>query len=88
MPPAPPPWYVYLLRCSDGTYYTGMTLNLERRVQEHNDGAPRGARYTRGRRPVELVWSARCDDRVAAMREERRIKQLPRARKEQLIDIT
>lgn len=76
-------WWVYLLRCADGTFYTGMTLDLTRRLAEHNAG-PRGARYTRARRPVQLLWSWRCRDRVAAMRLELRIKRLPRARKEAL----
>ncbi|MCR4311970.1 MAG: GIY-YIG nuclease family protein [Candidatus Uhrbacteria bacterium] len=48
------PWIVYMVRCSDGTLYTGITKNLEQRVAKHNDGT--GAKYTRSRLPVELVW--------------------------------
>jgi len=91
--PAPPlwyfclmksaPWTVYLLRCADDTFYCGMTLDIQRRVQEHNE-SPRGAKYTRSRRPVELVWRHDCPDRVSAMKEELRIKRLPRKKKEEL----
>ena len=71
-------WYVYLLRCSDGSLYTGITSDLERRLAEHNAGAPRGARYTRTRRPVRLVWHMCCDSRSSAQKEEHRIRKLPR----------
>jgi putative endonuclease len=75
--------YVYIVACDDGTYYTGYTTDLERRVAEHNEGA--GAKYTRGRRPVELVHAETYDSQSAAMRREYAIKQLRRAEKEQLI---
>jgi putative endonuclease len=74
---------VYLLRCADGTLYCGWTVDVERRVIAHNAG--RASRYTRTRLPVELVWSRAQPDRGAAMREEARIKQLPRAAKLALI---
>jgi putative endonuclease len=74
---------VYLLRCADGTLYCGWTVDLERRVAAHNAG--RASRYTRTRLPVELAWSRALPDRTAAMREEARIKQLPRAAKLALI---
>ena len=74
---------MYLLRCADGTLYCGWTADLERRVAAHNAG--RASRYTRSRLPVELAWSAPQADRAAAMREEIRIKQLPRAAKLALI---
>jgi len=74
---------VYLLRCADGTLYCGWTVDLERRLAAHNAG--RASRYTRSRRPVALAWSAPQPDRAAAMREEVRIKQLPRAAKLALI---
>ena len=76
-------WSVYLLRCGDGTLYCGVTLNLRRRVALHACG--RGARYTRGRGPVSLVWAETGLDRGAALRREREIKRWPRARKESLI---
>ncbi len=75
--------YVYLVKCQDGTLYTGYTTNLKRRIKEHNSG--RGARYTKGRAPVELVYFQDCDDRSRALQEEYRIKQLSRTAKEKLI---
>ena len=72
-------WYLYVLRCADGTLYTGITTDLARRLREHNAG--RGARYTAGRRPVELLASWRYPGRGAALRAEYRFKQLSRAQK-------
>jgi putative endonuclease len=74
---------VYLLRCADGTLYCGWTVDVDRRVAAHNAG--RASRYTRSRLPVELAWSHAHPDRATAMREEVRIKQLPRAEKLALI---
>lgn len=74
---------VYIVRCSDGTLYTGWTNKLADRVAVHNSGD--GARYTRGRRPVELVYSESCSDRSHALRREREIKKLDRKGKEKLI---
>lgn len=76
-------WHVYLLRCADGTLYCGITTDLERRVAEHARGD--GARYTRGRRPVELVYSETAEDRSAAARREYEIKQMRKAAKEALV---
>jgi putative endonuclease len=75
--------FVYLLRCADGTLYCGWSSDLERRFRQHEAGA--ASRYTRSRRPVELVWSAACADRSEAMREEARLKRLTRAEKHALI---
>ena len=75
---------VYILECADGTLYTGITTDVKRRLVEHNTSAL-GARYTRGRRPVTLAWSRVCTTRSLALREEARIKALPRAQKEYLI---
>lgn len=77
-------WYVYLVRCADGTLYCGVTTRVERRVAEHNE-SPRGARYTRSRRPVVLVYSEPCEDRSAACQREYEIKRLSRADKEGLV---
>ncbi|MBN1178778.1 MAG: NUDIX domain-containing protein [Anaerolineae bacterium] len=74
------PWFLYLLRCADGTLYTGVTTDVDRRVREHNTG--RGARYTRGRRPVWLVGAWHCADRAAAQRAEALLRHLPPAHKE------
>lgn len=76
-------YYVYLLRCSDNTIYTGCTNNLERRVQTHNAG--KGAKYTRSRRPVELVYQEIQPDRSAALRREAEVKRLSRKDKLALI---
>ncbi|AUX09355.1 putative endonuclease [Halalkaliarchaeum desulfuricum] len=75
--------YVYVLECADGTLYTGYTTDIERRVAEHNAGE--GAKYTRGRTPVELVHLEEYDSRSAAMSREHEIKSLSRAEKRQLI---
>lgn len=75
--------YTYILRCADNTLYTGWTTDLLQRYRTHNAG--KGARYTRTRRPVELVYAAWFPKRQDAMREEYRIKQLTRQQKEQLI---
>ncbi len=78
--------HVYVVECSDGTYYTGYTTNVERRVAEHNDGS--GAKYTRGRRPVELVHVESFETQSEAMQREYTIKQLRRAAKETLVQQT
>ena len=75
--------YVYVVECNDGTYYTGYTTDVERRITEHNDGT--GARYTRGRRPVELVHVESFDTQSDAMQREYAIKQLRRSAKETLV---
>ena len=76
-------WCVYLLRCGDGTLYAGATNDLLRRLAAHARGA--GARYTRARLPVELVWTARAAGRSAALRREAALKQLSRAEKLELV---
>jgi predicted GIY-YIG superfamily endonuclease len=76
-------YYCYILRCADGTLYTGVTTDLERRVVEHNQG--KGARYTAPRRPVELLWRQRFPNRSLAQRREAEIKRWSRERKEALI---
>lgn len=78
-------WYVYIVRCSDDSLYTGIARDLQQRIDEHNEGK-RGARYTRGRRPVELVYRESAADRSSAQRREYRIKQLSRAQKRRLIE--
>ena len=76
-------WYVYMLRCGDGTLYTGVTDNVERRLAAHRSG--RGAKYTRGRGPLELVYQEQVPDKSAALKREIQIKRLRRAEKERLI---
>ncbi len=75
-------WSVYLLRCSDESLYCGITKDLDRRVQEHNDGI--GCRYTRARRPVQIAWSADSLTKSEAYKEEYRIKRMSKAAKEML----
>lgn len=74
-------WHVYLLRCADGTLYTGITTDVTRRVEEHNSGRARGARYTAGRRPVVLAYSEMAEGRSEAARREAAIKKLDLAAK-------
>ena len=75
--------YVYILRCADDTLYTGWTTDLTKRLQAHNEG--RGAKYTRGRTPVEIVYHKAFLTKEEAMREEARIKRLSRKEKEAMI---
>ena len=75
--------YVYVLECADGTLYTGYTTDVDRRVAEHDVGE--GAKYTRGRTPVEVVLTEGFDTRAAAMRREHEVKALTRREKERLI---
>ncbi|UFS62087.1 GIY-YIG nuclease family protein [Sulfurimonas sp. HSL-3221] len=79
------PYSVYIVQCSDGTYYTGIATDLERRLNEHNHSA-KGARYTRARRPVTLVYAERFPDRSSAQKREYAIKQMPRTKKSALIE--
>jgi predicted GIY-YIG superfamily endonuclease len=76
--------FVYILRCGDGSLYTGIAKDLARRLAQHRAG--RASRYTRARLPVDLVWSREVESWSAALREELRIKSLPRNRKEALLD--
>ncbi len=76
--------FCYMVECSDGTLYTGWTTDPKRRVAAHNAG--RGARYTKTRRPVQLVYVEAQPDRSTALKRERAIKKLPRAKKKQLIN--
>ena len=76
-------WYVYILRCGDGSLYTGMTDDVQRRLAAHRSG--RGAKYTRGRGPLEPVYIESVPDRSAALRREAQIKRLTRTEKLALI---
>lgn len=77
-------FYVYIVQCQDGTYYTGYTPGLEKRIKLHNAG--RGAKYTRDRRPVELVWSKEYGYFKSAFLTEKRIKSLTREQKKTLVN--
>lgn len=76
-------FFVYVLECADGTFYTGYTGDLEVRIARHNEGG--GGRYTRARTPVKLVYSERFESRKSAMGREREIKKLSRLDKERLV---
>lgn len=76
--------YCYILECADGTYYTGWTTDPERRVNQHNKGV--GARYTKTRRPVKLVYLEEQPDKVTALRRELAIKKLNRKQKSKLVE--
>lgn len=78
------PWYVYILRCGDGTLYTGITDDVPRRLAAHRSG--KGAEYTRGRGPLELVYQEQVPDKSAALKREIAIKRLTRPEKETLIE--
>lgn len=75
--------YTYIVECKDGTLYTGWTNNIEKRVEDHNSG--RGAKYTRARRPVTLVYYETFETKEEAMRREYAIKRMSRVQKEKLI---
>ena len=77
-------WWLYILRCGDGTYYTGIAVDVDRRFQAHCTG--KGARYTRGRGPLTIVYREQCADHSAALRREYALKQRPREEKQKLID--
>ena len=78
-------WYVYMIRCRDDTLYTGATTDVERRFAEHQQAGPKAARYLKGRGPLQLILTVHAGDHKTALKLEHRIKGLPKARKEALI---
>jgi putative endonuclease len=78
-------WFVYVLRCGDGSLYTGITTNVARRLAEHASGGPRAAKYLRGRGPLELAFSVPVGGKSAALSLERWIKRQPKGRKEEVV---
>ena len=79
-------WYVYMVRCRDNSLYTGSTNDLSRRIQVHNSG--KGAKYTKSRLPVTLVYREECPDKSTALKRECEIKRLTKVKKEQLAEET
>lgn len=77
-------WYVYILKCSDNTFYTGITIDVGRRLAEHN-GSNKGAKYTKARRPLILAYQERKKDRSSAAKREWQIKKMTRKEKEELL---
>lgn len=80
-----PDWYTYIVKCSDQSLYTGITRDIKRRLEEHNGNDLLGARYTRGRRPVTLVYEEEANSRSEATKREAAIKKLSRDEKNNLI---
>jgi len=76
-------WYLYIVECSDGNFYTGISTDISNRIAAHNSG--KGAKYTSGRAPVRLVYSAEFPDKSMASKEEFRVKKLSRVEKENLL---
>lgn len=81
----PPTWFVYILRCGDDSFYTGIATDVARRLEEHQSQSPKGAKYTRGRSPLTLVYQQEIGTRSEASKEELRIKSLSRKQKLALI---
>lgn len=79
-------WHLYILRCADGTLYTGITTDVDKRFEAHCAG--KGAKYTRGRSPLTLVYREECGDHSSALKRELEVKKLPRPEKERLIQTT
>ena len=78
-------WYLYMLRCGDGSLYTGITTDVERRLEAHRTG--KGAKYTRGRGPLELVYRETCGNHSQALKRECQIKAMDRRKKEKMVEI-
>ena len=76
-------WFLYILRRGDGSLYTGITTDVEARLAQHRAG--KGAKYTRGRGPLEVVYTEKCEDHSAALKRELAVKALPREEKERMI---
>ena len=76
-------WYLYVLRCGDGTLYTGITTDVQARFAQHQAG--KGAKYTRGRGPLEVVYTEDCEDHSAALKRELAVKALSREEKEKML---
>ncbi|HYA89092.1 MAG TPA: GIY-YIG nuclease family protein [Nitrospirota bacterium] len=77
-------WFLYILRCCDSTFYTGITNDLQRRLDKHNDGT--ASRYTHSRRPVTLIYHERCRNKSTALKKEHTVKSLSRGEKVQYIN--
>ncbi len=80
-------WFIYMVRCVDDSFYTGITTDVDRRIQEHNDDDNLGAKYTKSRRPVVLVYQEICKSRSVATKREMEIKKLTRKGKDRLLNV-
>ena len=81
-------WFVYIIRSADGSLYTGITTDVQRRLNEHRIGGRKGSKYLRGKGPLKLEWSVPAATRSCALKAERQIKKLPKSAKEILITQT
>lgn len=77
------PWYLYILRCGDGSLYTGIAVDVDKRLAAHRSG--KGAKYTRGRGPLEVVYREACENHSHALKRELEVKALPREEKEKIL---
>jgi len=80
-------WFVYIVRCADDSLYTGIAKDVDRRIQEHNEGDKLAAKYTRARRPVALVYQESCESRSVATKREMEIKKLTKQEKSGLLNV-
>lgn len=78
-------WWVYIIRCADGSFYTGISTDVARRFEEHASGSPKSAKYLRGRAPLELIYHREVGTQSEALIEERRIKRLSKPKKCELV---
>lgn len=78
-------WFLYILRCGDGSLYTGITVNIADRLEKHRSG--KGAKYTKGRGPLELVYQEKCGSHSHALKREYAMKQITKSEKEKLISM-
>ena len=78
-------WWVYMVRCTDGSLYTGITMDVKKRFREHQDGGNRGAKYLRGRGPLLLVFRRKIGEKGLALKVEMQIKKLKKDKKETLV---
>lgn len=79
-------WHLYIIECKDGTFYTGITLDVERRFEEHATGGPKSAKYVRGKGPLTLAFSAPVGAKGRAYQMEKKVKRLSKKRKIDLVD--
>jgi putative endonuclease len=79
-------WFLYLIRCRNGRLYTGITTDVERRVEEHEGGDKKGSKYLRGKAPLKLVMKKRVGNRSLALKIEAKVKRLPKTKKELFVD--
>jgi len=79
-------WYLYIIKCNDGSLYTGITIDVSRRFEAHCGKGTAGAKYLKSRRPLKLVFQAKIGKRALAMKVERKVKKLPKDKKEALIN--